>query len=410
MKILLVMPQPPERAGAGGLAAYLYAALSGLVEEGHDVTVVTAAGPGDQERAAASELERQGYDIVWVPRHMGADRWRRRMRMAMQWGLRGQPWRTVWFSEPGVQEALSVLFANRSFDIVDVHDNSMAGYRFSTTAPVVLTEVEVRRARSIQWRPGGPSEWGSWALREVDWARWPQYQRTTWARFDAVRVFTARDAAAAVAIAPDISPRLHVTPFGITVPQRRGGMTTDDATVVFLGDYTHEPNIDAAFWLANEIFPHVVAQVPEARLLLAGPHAPESIRGLESPNVHVLGLVADADALLQEATVVAAPVRIGGGMRVKVLHALALGKALVTTSKGTDGLEKFGPLPLVVEDDAEGLAAAIVRLLLDCEERERLGLRALDFVARDFTPQAFARRSTAVYANVIERVSREEAL
>jgi glycosyltransferase involved in cell wall biosynthesis len=116
----------------------------------------------------------------------------------------------------------------------------------------------------------------------------------------------------------------------------------------------------------------------------------------------MVGVVDDADAFLRRHAVVAAPIRTGGGMRMKVLHALALGTAVVTTQLGREGLTFDDTPPLVIADGTEALAAAVVRLLLDERERRELGARARTFVEMNHSPSATARRLEAMYASVIE--------
>ncbi|CAN5582019.1 glycosyltransferase family 4 protein [soil metagenome] len=401
MRILLVAPIPPDNEASGGLGPLLYGSLTGLVDLGHDVTVVTATGRDRTEQDAVKRLRRDGHDIIATPRHMGRDRWRRRLRMVARWVILREPWRTVWFSEPGVQPLLDRLFTDRHFDIIDIQDNSMGQYRLPATTPRVLTEVEVRQPRPRVWRPGPPRQWAQAAFREADWARWPGYQRSTWARFDVVRVFTQRDARVAGSFAPCLAARLRITPFGVRIPTIDNDRSVDDHTIAFLGDYTHAPNVDAALWLAHEILPKVHQAVPDAHLRLAGPHAPPSVLALMAPHIEVVGFVRDADEFIASAAVVAAPIRTGGGMRVKVLQAMALGKAVVTTTRGAEGLDHVDPPAIIVEDTSDDIAFAIARLLLDRRERALMGDRARSLVIDRYSPAAFARRSESMYASVI---------
>jgi glycosyltransferase involved in cell wall biosynthesis len=132
------------------------------------------------------------------------------------------------------------------------------------------------------------------------------------------------------------------------------------------------------------------------------------VRSLAGPGVTVVGVVEDADAFLRSHAVVAAPIRTGGGMRMKVLHAMALGAAVVTTPRGAEGLHLDDPLPLAIAEGTDDLAATIVRLLRDDGERRRLGERARSFVEAHHSPAAVARRLEAVYTSVID--SRRTAL
>ena len=98
------------------------------------------------------------------------------------------------------------------------------------------------------------------------------------------------------------------------------------------------------------------------------------------------------------AAVVMAPVRSGGGMRIKVLEALARGKVVVTTNRGAEGYTEFGPEPpLVIADDPEAIAEATAGLLADTARRRELGARASEFAHRHYSPSAWAERLEAVY-------------
>src|SRR6185436_599841 len=101
----------------------------------------------------------------------------------------------------------------------------------------------------------------------------------------------------------------------------------------FVGTYSHTPNVDAAMWLVSEIFPLVLKQRPDAGLLLIGKYAPEALRGMAErfPQVKVLGFVDDIGAQLSTASCFIAPLRFGGGVKIKLLHAIAAGIPVVTT-------------------------------------------------------------------------------
>lgn len=406
----MLTPMPPDAEAAGAIPVVLHAQLTGLSER-NEVTLVTPAGPDSSELEAVERLRTAGVDVHAVPRHLPPDpgRWRRRARLAGAW-LRGRrPWRTVWFAEPGLQPLLDELLASRPFDLVTVEDNAMGIYDLPTAVAKVLTEHEVRRPRRVDLHPGSPSGWPGWAFREADWIRWPRYEREVWGRFDSIHVFTPRDAASLAEIAPTLGERVRVTPFGIDLPEPSDPAHEEPGTVLFVGNYTHPPNVDAALWLAREIMPRLrerarAREIAPARLWLAGIHAPAQVRSLAASDVEVLGFVPDLDRLVGRAAVVAAPVRTGGGMRMKLLHSMALGKAVVTTPRGVEGLElEQDDPPLLVAEDADGVAAAAARLLASPDERAALGARARALVAERHSAQAYARRLEAAYAELLAR-------
>jgi polysaccharide biosynthesis protein PslH len=383
------------------MAEVFFAQLSGL-SEFHEVCLITPTGPEPWEFEAAADLAAGGFDVHAVERHMqdGAARWGRRARLASRWALAREPWRTVWFHERGVQGVIDRLVHERRFDVIAVEDNSMATYSFPPSIPRVLTEHEVRRPRKPAPPRGRPI--AHWAFQELDWARWRQYQRRTWDRFNAVHVFSRRDAELAADIAPSISARIEITPFGVVIPDP-GSSAPTPGTVAFVGNFTHPPNVDAAHWLAAEIFPEVRRSAPWARLAIAGPHAPASVEALgRLDGVDVLGYVPDIDEFLLRAAVVVAPVRIGGGMRMKVLHSMALGRPTVTTSRGIDGV--IAPLGAVrVADDTIGFATTVAVLLSDPAAAERLGAAGRAAVLMNHSPSAYAERLTEKYSRMVER-------
>jgi len=408
MRVLLVVPVPPQADGAGAIPVLLHAELLGLAQR-HEVTLVTPVGdePGEAEAARRLEAEVETHVADRRRPPPGLRRRRRQLRMATRWARGGWPWRTVWFADPDIQRILDRLAAERSFDVVAVEDSAMSVFRYPQGVPAVFTHHEVLRPRPLDWHPGSPRNWPSWAFGELDWRRWARFQPAAWRRFDRVQVFSQRDADAVAELAPDVAPRLRVNPFGLVLPPRAHPAREVAGTILFVGAFAHPPNRDAAIWLAREILPAVLARQPEARLRIVGSAPSAEVRALAGAHVEV---VADAPSVLphlEEAAVVMAPVRTGGGMRMKVLQAMAAGKAVVTTGRGTEGYTGFGAEPpLEVADSEAEIAAATAALLADDARRLALGERAREFAEHHYSPEAWAERLTAVYEEAREGAGR----
>jgi glycosyltransferase involved in cell wall biosynthesis len=405
VRVLLVAPMPPAPGAPGAIPRVLDAQLEGLLVR-HDVSVAAIAGPEQWELDALDALRKRGVDVHGVRRHEpeGRARWQRRWRLGSRWLSGGWPWRTVWFYEQQMQRLLDRLLAEEHYDVVAIEDNSMGVYRFGEDVPTVLTEHEVRRPRALAPPPWQPDRWASWAVSETDWRRWGRYLTNVWQRFDALQVFTDRDAALMAELAPGLSERVCVNPFGIVLPRLDPIEGDEPNQIVFAGNYTHAPNVDAACWLAEEILPLVRRTHPAARLTLIGHHAPPRIRALEAADVELAGFVPDVDETLRRAAVVAAPIRIGGGMRMKVLHAMALGKAVVTTPRGIDGLRVPGEeAPALVGETAQQVADGMVELFRNQPRRDELGQSAREFVGKHYSPAAYASRLEETYESTIAR-------
>jgi len=402
MKILMVTPMPPQLQAPGAIPLVLHAELTGLMPH-HQITLVTVAGlePGEQE--AIDKFVAAGLDVHAFRRTQlkGWQKWQRRWRLAHTW-LRGKvPWRTVWFWEPEVQRILDHLLAEKTFDLIIVDDNAMGVYTYRTTNPLLFTEHEVRRPRPIDIDGFRQSDLFHWILKEADWARWPRYQRSVWRKFDRIQVFTQRDAEAIGSLAPEMAKRVRVNPFGIVIPAAFDNEAQEQNTILFTGNFTHPPNVDAALWLGQEIMPLLRDIHPGIRLCLIGIYPPPEVKDLACDDISVTGSVPEIEPYFARASLVVAPIRIGGGMRMKVLQAMALGKAVVTTSRGSDGLTVDGRQPpLVTADNSLGFSQAIVRLLSDETSRRELGEQARLYVAANFSAQAYASRIEAIYVEM----------
>jgi glycosyltransferase involved in cell wall biosynthesis len=239
----------------------------------------------------------------------------------------------------------------------------------------------------------------------IDRRRWESFHARVWRRFDLLQVFTRGDAEILAADAPQIANRVRVNPFGLELPAAAAADREEPDTLLFSGTFSHDPNRDAAIWLAREIMPRLLERRPGARLRIVGAGPPPEVRALAGPAVEVIADVPSMRPYIEAAAVVLAPVRTGGGMRMKVLQALATGKATITTPRGLEGFDVFGPEPpLTVAADADAIADAAATLLEQPERRLEQGRRARAFVERHYTPDAWAVRLTANYAEAIELV------
>jgi glycosyltransferase involved in cell wall biosynthesis len=399
MNVLLLAPMPPSPTAALAIPRVLHAQLVGLGEK-HHVTLAVVAGPEEPELEAVEELRAQGVDLHAVCRHEPRSfeqRWRRRRRLAGGWLAGRRPWRSVWYSEPGLQPVLDRLLAERSFDVVAVEDNAAAVYRLRTSAPVVFTEHEVRRPRPLRLS-ARPAD----LLSELDWRRWPRYHTSTWSAFDLIQVFTPRDAEGVRAVAPELADRVRVNPFGLELPDALPPADASSRELVFVGNFTHPPNVDAALWLGSEIMPALRAQGTGARLTVVGPWAPASVRALACGDIRVTGRVDEVRPYLEAAAVVLAPLRIGGGMRMKVLEALALGRPVVTTPRGAEGLEAAPEGAFAVAETATGFTDVVRRLLAEPSARVEMGARARAYAVEEHSPAAYAARLERVYEEALE--------
>ena len=408
MRILLVVSMVPQADGLGAIPKLLHAQLLGLRER-HQVTVVGSYGdlPGQAEAARelmrASDLSAHFADRR--PAGAARQRWQVRAELAAKWAKKPWPWRAV-SATGGVQAMVDRAAREGPFDVVALEEDLMSVLRLPAETPVVLTEHEALQASEKGWKAARLRERPEMWLRRRDWRRWPEFRRSAWQRADLVQVYSQGDAEAIASVDPALAGRVRVNPFGLVPPAAADPAAETRGTILFTGTFTHLPNREAALWLAREILPAVRAQAPEATLRIVGSAPPAEIRGLAGPGIEVVADAPSMEPHLREAAVVVAPVRSGGGMRMKVLEAMARGKAVVTTPLGAEGFTSIDlQPPLAIAEDAEGIAAALANLLGDEQGRRELGGQAREFTLRHHTPEAWAKRLEAVYEEARTGVS-----
>lgn len=200
-------------------------------------------------------------------------------------------------------------------------------------------------------------------------------------RADAVVAIQAQEAEWVRSHVPEVTV-LTAPMAAYPVPQPQPG---NDLDVLFVGSNT-SPNIIALEWLFTSVWPQVARAVPGARLLVAGSVA-AAFAGRAGEGVDFLGIVPDLAPLYREAGVVISPLTVGSGLKIKLIEALAHGKAVVATSVTLQGVEAEAGAAVVHADDAQDFADGVIALLCDRAERARRADLALSVARNAFSPE-----------------------
>jgi glycosyltransferase involved in cell wall biosynthesis len=373
-RILLLCPEPPAPP-TWGFALRVYH-LGRELARHHDVTLLTY-DHGDPSR------DWRGLENLFrVERVEAPGTLRNKRRGQLRHLLSRHSFHLGSLLSPAMQHALDELTSRERFDIIQVESSQMSGFDFPAGPALVLDEHNVehellRRVAAVETSPPRRLYQG------VEYRKVRREEVAAWRRADGCSVTSAQDEQSVREAAPTTPTR--VVPNGVDLDHFAPGSGPVEAdAIVFVGSINYRPNTDAVLHFAEWILPLIRRARPRATFQVVGQGAPESVRRLDGPEVHIVGGVADVRPHLAGATVVAVPLRMGGGTRLKVLEGLAMGKALVSTSLGCEGIDVEHGRHLLIADDPEAFAAAVVRVMGDPDLRRELGLAGRELVERRY--------------------------
>ena len=271
---------------------------------------------------------------------------------------------------------LRQLLAERSFDLV-VCDFLFPAVNLPETLPCPAV-IFTHNVESEIWRRHASTRSGVIAkvLYGAQHRRMHRYEGRTLGRFDAVLAVSDADRQTFTRLYPDaVRGPVHIVPTGVDTDFFKPSVSPARATqLVFTGSMDWLPNEDAMRYFCRSILPLVRAEEPEVGLSIVGRAPTPAVQSLAAePGVEVTGRVDDVRPFMEQAAVYIVPLRIGGGTRLKIFEAMAMGKAVVSTTVGAEGLPVVNGEHLLLADEPRSFARAIVRLIRDQDQRERLG-------------------------------------
>lgn len=206
----------------------------------------------------------------------------------------------------------------------------------------------------------------------------------------------------------DLGPGARVTsvPNGVDTEYFRTSQTPRKPTsLVFVGGFTWFPNLDAITYFCEDILPKLLKAIPNIQLTVIGkqPDTPVAQEIAKHPNVKLAGLVEDIRPDVDAAAAYIVPLRIGGGTRLKILDALSMSKAIISTSVGCEGLDVEDGKTIVIADTPDAFAQAIVKVLAEPVWADTIGQQGRQLVESRYDWAAVAKTLMAVYADTAQR-------
>ena len=306
------------------------------------------------------------------------------------------------------------------FDVVQIEGIEMAPHWMSevrnwkleleTPNPKLQTPISVfddhnaeyvLQQRAFETDARQPRRWVAALYSFIQWKKLSRYETMICRLADQVVAVSEADKAALQRLVPGLD--VTVVPNAVDVAY----YTSNDIqpsplpprSLIFTGKMDFRPNVDAVLWFCQEVLPLVRRKLPDARFYIVGqsPHR-RVLRLANDPAVTVTGYVDDVRSYIAGACVYVVPLRMGGGTRLKVLEAMAMGKPIVSTSLGCEGFEGLeSGKELSLADTPEDFARRVMELLGDAARREKLGQAARRFVEQRYDWRLIVPRLEQIY-------------
>lgn len=383
-RILLLTPQLPDPARQGA-AIRNWNLCAGLAKR-HEIDLLSFAAPDSLATDSDAARAAPWASLTTVP--APARSHARRLGVLALTGHADMADR-LW--SPHFLDTLTALLRQRKYDVIQAEGIELGRYllvpRPDRDRGPLLAFDDHNAEHLLQFRAAmaglrHPGQWPLAVYSMVQARRLRLLERRLLRHCDVTFCVSPDDAAALRRLDPRTTP--VVVPNGVdtdyfapqVVPAHEARID-----LLFSGTLDYRPNVDAIAWFANRIWPRLAAKRPRLQVALVGRSPAAPVRDIARQYGFVLtGAVPDDRPYFAAATVYLLPMRFGGGVRLKLLNALAMGRAVVTTSAGREGTGVEDAVHALVADSAAGFATAVERLLDDAPLRTRLGAAGRAYV------------------------------
>lgn len=402
MKVLLltqIVPYPPD----SGPKVKTYYLLRSLAQH-HQITLVAFTRNEQEERDAAA-LHDLCEEVHTV--HLHRSRMRDLSALATSM-LHNRSWLMERDNQPEMHQLLAGLVqqakqSGQPFDLVHADQLNMAMFADRLPLPRLLDQHNavwtIFKRMALQER--GPKR----VFLEREWRLLKRFEGDVCGRFEAVTAVSEEDRRAlfeAIGTARD----MPVIPIAVDANREQPIPRMPDAKAVLsMATMMWPPNVDGVMWFARDIYPIIHKALPETRFFVVGQRPVAEVRALpeSDPSIEVTGYVADPNSYIAQSACLIVPLRSGGGMRVKILEALARGIPIVSTTIGYEGIDLQPGKHLLVADTPQDFAEAVVRLIREPDFGRELARQGRERLLERYDWRAVYPAMEAAYQQAVTR-------
>ncbi|MBI1923197.1 glycosyltransferase [Candidatus Poribacteria bacterium] len=401
MKILFLSITVPFPPTDGGRIRVLNL-LKQIARKNQVTFLALETTPTDQEGIA--HLRSLGIDAHLVARRPNLPPLN--LRTVVRALVKRQPITVARYDFPAFRQKFHSLLAGNAFDLIHYEMFHAAQYRAGANLPALFSQQNVD---SYIWHR--LCEQTDHPVRKLlFWTQgraFARYERAMSPRFDAMACVSEIDRALLQKVCPELT--IEVIPNGVDLESYQPNHALEEAgALIYTGSMDWYPNEDAVIYFADEILPLIQARweraAPAERLkfYIVGQYPTQRVQKLaERPGIIVTGRVEDVKPYIARASVYVVPLRIGSGTRLKILEALAMEKAIVSTPIGEEGLHLIDGEEILIADAPSRFADAVLRLLTDKQMRRRIGESGRRRVEADYDWRQIGEKLHALYEKIV---------
>jgi polysaccharide biosynthesis protein PslH len=300
----------------------------------------------------------------------------------------GRPMQVAYYRSAAMQRLVEARVAEGAYDAVYVHLIRMTEYVRKLAVPKAVG-LQISQALNLERMYQHAKDPARKLFYRIEAKKVRPYEANVCADFDQVFLVGRRDIEELQKTAPVANAM--VCPHGQDIPplERVRETQREPGAIVVSGVMATYTNVDAVSWFAKEIFPRIEREVPEATFWIVGRNPQRAVQDLaRPPRIVVTGEVPDVSDWLCRASVGVAPLRIGAGMQNKLVQAMAAELPVVATTVANEGIGAAPEREVLLRDDPEAFADAVIGLLRDASARSRLGGAARAYVEKHWTWEA----------------------
>lgn len=400
MKILLLCNKSPWPKREGGPIA-MHAMISGLIQAGYTVKVLAANTNKytvDPDTIPADFKEKTHIEFVDIDLSLS-------VAGAIFNFLSGKSYNITRFHTKAFAQKITEVLRNETFDIIQLETLQMATYldiiRKYSKAPVVLRAHNIEHKIWQRIAENCPNPFKRAYLNHL-YRSLKRFEIGILNKMDGIIAITPVDARNFDRLSH--STNIISIPFGINLESLpENPVQPEEASLFHIGTMNWFPNEEGIKWLITDVWPTVTKRLPEIEFHIAGRYMPEWMKKLNIPRITVDGEVPDVWEYMQRYSIMVVPLFSGSGIRIKIVEAMAAGKAIITTAIGAEGINYENGQHLLIAKDARSFTDAIVRLCNDKPLRDSLGKNARLLIAKEHDNNKLMLKLTAFYNELLKK-------